>query len=157
MISVRMTKDWEYEFVDLNNEIATRRCPKGLVLEFDEEVAAAAVAQDAAETMRPQSHEFAERVRVNKRFLDLLAETGDADEAGRVLLDEEQAKAAEAEAETAKAETKAEKRAKAEAKAKADADAVEAAAQAKVDAAPEADPAAEAKTDAEVAVKTKKR
>lgn len=90
MYSVRMTKTWDYDFVDQNGEIVTRTCPKDLVLELDDEVAAAAVATGHAETLRPPTPAFAELVRLHKRYLDLLGEYGDADEASRALLEEEQ-------------------------------------------------------------------
>lgn len=96
MISVRMTKDWEYDFVDVNGEIATRKCPRGLVLEFEDEIAASAVASGHAETTAPASEAFSERVRLHKRFLDLIAETGDPDEADRLLREEERARAEDA-------------------------------------------------------------
>ena len=137
MISVRMTKDWEYDFVDINDEISTRKCPRGLVLEFEEEVAASAIASGHAETLQPPSPVFADTIRVHKRWLDLLAETGGDMEQAAAILEKEEVERAEA----AKSAAKTSKRAKqetAEAKAKADEEAAEA----------EAEPAA-AKAEAE--------
>ncbi len=111
MISVRMTKDWEYDFVDVNGEIATRKCPRGLVLEFEDEIAASAVASGHAETTAPASEAFSERVRLHKRYLDLIAETGDPDEADRLLREEEQTRAEEAEKEAAEKSKAAKKKA----------------------------------------------
>lgn len=157
MISVRMLRDWEYDFVDQNDELATRKCPKNLVLEFEEEIAGAAVAAGAAETMAPHSANFAERVRVHKRYLDIVSENGgDADAAAEQLLEEETARAAEAAAEQASAKKGKAAKSEAEAKAKEEAEAAEAAAKAQTEAGVQAEADANAKEEAaEAAAKSK--
>lgn len=72
MISVRMIKDWEYEIEEARGT-ARRTLPKGLVLELDDDVAAAAVAGGHAETTRAQSPEFLGRVERHKQIIDMLA------------------------------------------------------------------------------------
>lgn len=69
MISVRMLKRWEYN-LDANT---VKQLPRGLVLELDEDVAVAAIADHAAEAMRPLSEGMARKVSVYKRALELEA------------------------------------------------------------------------------------
>ena len=124
MLSVRMLKEWRYDFVDHNGDVATRICPKGLVLEFDDDVCADAVATDHAETLRPHTPAFAELVLQRRRYFDILHEVGDPAEATRILAEELEARAV-ADAESARVRSKA-----AKAKAQADSDAAKAKAEA---------------------------
>lgn len=94
MVVVKFNKPWLY-YHDRDGDVKTS-FPRGLVVEVEDEVAAAAIADAAAEAVRPLSVHVARRVQTNRRILDLVNAGVDPAEAIEIAYGEELAESAAA-------------------------------------------------------------